>query len=56
LVAAEDLRSAEREVALCAALKSDHIVEISDYGVTSEGHPFYVMEYLRGQSLELLRP
>jgi len=41
----------EREVAICAALKSDHIVEISDYGVTAEGHPFYVMEYLRGQSL-----
>jgi len=57
LVAAQDLRKRfEREVALCAALKSDHIVEISDYGVTSEGHPFYVMEYLRGQSLgELLR-
>ena len=46
----------EREVALCAALKSDHIVNVSDYGVTDEGHPFYVMEYLRGQSLgELLR-
>jgi serine/threonine-protein kinase len=46
----------EREVAVCAALKSDHIVTVSDYGVTDEGHPFYVMEYLRGQSLgELLR-
>ena len=46
----------EREVAVCAALKSDHIVNVSDYGVTDEGHPFYVMEYLRGQSLgELLR-
>jgi len=41
----------EREVAICAALKSDHIVEISDYGVTADGYPFYVMEYLRGQSL-----
>lgn len=46
----------EREVAVCAALKSDHIIQISDYGVTPEGHPFYVMEYLRGQSLgQLLR-
>lgn len=57
LVAADELRKRfEREVALCAALKSDHIVEVSDYGVTAEGHPFYVMEYLRGQSLgQLLR-
>lgn len=52
LVGSEELRKRfEREVALCAALKSDHIV-----GVTSEGHPFYVMEYLRGQNLgQLLR-
>ena len=38
-------------MALCAALKSDHIVQVSDHGVTSEGHPFYVMEYLQGQNL-----
>ncbi len=55
LVESEELRKRfEREVALCAALKSDHIVEISDYGVTEEGYPFFVMEYLRGQSLEQL--
>jgi len=46
----------EREVAVCAALKSDNIVQVSDYGITAEGYPFYVMEYLRGQSLgQLLR-
>ncbi|MBD2449748.1 serine/threonine protein kinase [Nostoc sp. FACHB-152] len=46
----------EREVAVCAALRSDHIVQVSDYGVTAEGYPFFVMEYLRGQSLgQLLR-
>jgi serine/threonine-protein kinase len=44
----------EREVAICAALKNDHIVNVSDYGVTDEGHPFYVMEYLRGESLKQL--
>lgn len=57
LVASAELRKRfEREVALCAALKSDHIVEVSDYGVTTEGYPFFVMEYLRGQSLgQLLR-
>jgi serine/threonine-protein kinase len=46
----------EREVALSAALKSDHIVNVSDYGVTPQGHLFYVMDYLPGQSLgQLLR-
>jgi serine/threonine-protein kinase len=46
----------EREVAVCAALKSDRIVQINDYGVTAQGHPFYVMEYLQGQTLgQLLR-
>lgn len=57
LAESADLRKRfEREVTLCAALKSDHIVNISDYGVTDEGYPFYVMEYLQGQSLgQLLR-
>lgn len=44
----------ERECSICAALKSQHIVQVSDYGVTAEGHPFYVMEYLQGQTLEAL--
>ncbi|PSB54611.1 serine/threonine protein kinase, partial [filamentous cyanobacterium CCP1] len=44
----------EREVAVCVALRSEHIVQISDYGVTSEGYPFYVMEYLLGQTLRQL--
>lgn len=41
----------EREVTISAALKNLHIVEVSDYGVTSQGNPFYVMEYLRGKTL-----
>lgn len=44
----------EREVALCAALRSDHIVRVSDHGVTPEGYPFFVMEYLQGQTLRQL--
>ncbi|MEY3255334.1 MAG: hypothetical protein RLZZ29_465, partial [Cyanobacteriota bacterium] len=40
--------------AVCAALQSDHIVKISDCGMTPEGYPFYVMEYLRGQTLRQL--
>jgi len=57
LVTSVELRKRfEREVAVCAALKNDHIVQVSDYGVSPEGYPFYVMEYLRGQSLgQLLR-
>ena len=41
----------EREIAVCAALQSEHIVKIMDCGFTSEGYPFYVMEYLRGETL-----
>ena len=44
----------EQEARLCAALKSEHIVQVSDYGVTLEGHPFFVMEHLRGQTLRKL--
>ncbi len=44
----------EREVAVAAGLASDHIIQVSDYGSTMEGFPFYVMEYLRGQTLEQL--
>lgn len=55
LVASQEMRKRfEREVAVCATLQSDHIVKISDCGVTPEGYPFYVMEYLRGQTLRQL--
>lgn len=52
LAKTEEIRERfEREFAICAALKSQHIVQVRDYGVTSEGHPFYVMEYLQGETL-----
>jgi eukaryotic-like serine/threonine-protein kinase len=52
LVASKEMRRRfEREVEVCAALDSDNIVKVSDYGVTDEGYPFYVMEYLRGETL-----
>ncbi|WP_052754392.1 serine/threonine protein kinase [Calothrix sp. 336/3] len=47
-------RRFEREVAVCAALQSDNIVKVSDYGIGEDGHPFYVMEYLRGETLRHL--
>ncbi|MBD2057715.1 serine/threonine protein kinase [Oculatella sp. FACHB-28] len=56
LVVGELRKRFEREVAVIAALQSDHIVQVMDYGVTAEGNPFYVMEYLHGQTLgQLLR-
>ncbi|PSB57917.1 serine/threonine protein kinase [Chamaesiphon polymorphus] len=52
----EMIQRFEHEIAICAALHNDHIVKIMDSGVTPEGYPFYVMEYLRGITLgELLR-
>jgi serine/threonine-protein kinase len=43
----------EREAKTCALLgqKSIHIVRVMDYGVDDKNTPFYVMEYLQGQSL-----
>ncbi|MBD2625580.1 serine/threonine-protein kinase [Trichormus variabilis] len=43
----------EREAKTCALLgqKSIHIVRVMDYGVDENNTPYYVMEYLQGQSL-----
>jgi eukaryotic-like serine/threonine-protein kinase len=43
----------EREAKTCAQLgqRSMHIVRVTDYGVDEDGIPFYVMEYLKGESL-----
>lgn len=55
LVASKEMRKRfEREVEVCAALQSDHIVKVTDCGVTDEKYPFYVMEYLRGETLRQL--
>jgi serine/threonine protein kinase len=55
LVASKEMRRRfEREIEICAALVSEHIVQVTDCGITDEGYPFYVMEYLRGQSLRQL--
>lgn len=47
-----------REIELSAVLsnESEYIVKLFDHGITEEGCPFYVMEYLKGSSLaEVLR-
>ncbi|MBD1840821.1 serine/threonine protein kinase [Coleofasciculus sp. FACHB-64] len=43
----------EREATICAVLgeKSIHIVRVRDYGVDENEIPFYVMEFLQGESL-----
>ena len=43
----------EREATICALLgeKSIHIVRVRDYGVDDNDIPYYVMEYLQGESL-----
>ena len=47
-----------REALMSAALsqKSLHIVRAYDYGISESGKPFYVMEYLNGNSLKDLIP
>jgi eukaryotic-like serine/threonine-protein kinase len=41
----------EREVQSAARLAHPNTIEIFDYGLTGDGTFYYVMEYLRGQSL-----
>lgn len=43
----------QREIAVSAKLTSPNVVQITDFGTTEAegGNPFYVMEYLQGQTL-----
>ena len=41
-----------RESRAAAQLRHPHIVSVLDYDVDSQGHPFLVMEYLNGPSLQ----
>jgi hypothetical protein len=41
----------EREGTSASRVKSPHVVQTLDYGVTPEGHPFIVMELLVGRDL-----
>ncbi len=47
-------RHFEREVSLCTAIKSEHVVMVTDFGITQQGQPFYVMELLKGYTLRQL--
>jgi tetratricopeptide (TPR) repeat protein/predicted Ser/Thr protein kinase len=43
-----------REARAISELSNPHIATLFDYGETSEGHPFLVMEFVRGQTLSAL--
>jgi eukaryotic-like serine/threonine-protein kinase len=49
---AEALRRFDLEAKAAAKLKSRHAVAVHDHGVTSDGQPYIVMEYLEGETLE----
>jgi serine/threonine protein kinase/WD40 repeat protein len=38
----------EREIELVASLKHPNIIAVFDSGVAPDGHPYYVMDYVRG--------
>lgn len=46
-------RRFEREVDLAAALRHPNIVSIYDSGVTADGRPYLVMEYIEGRPLDV---
>ena len=48
----EALRRFDLEAKAAAKLNSRHAVEVFDHGVTPEGQPYIVMEYLEGETLE----
>ncbi|XYI01930.1 WD40 repeat domain-containing serine/threonine protein kinase [Sorangium sp. So ce1128] len=51
---AEDARSAARfrqEAQSAARLKSPHVTQVLDHGITGEGQPYIVMELLEGETL-----
>lgn len=53
---AKILRNFSREARICAILGNQniHIVRVMDYGIHLEEDPYYVMEYLPGQSLKAI--
>jgi serine/threonine-protein kinase len=48
---AEAMERFSREAAAAAQVKSPHVVQMLDHGVTSDGIPFIVMELLEGEDL-----
>ncbi|MEN9275335.1 MAG: protein kinase [Gloeomargarita sp. GMQP_bins_5] len=51
---AQIIRRFQREIDILARLKNIHVVQVNDSGLIQNRIPFYVMEYLQGQSLGAL--
>jgi serine/threonine protein kinase len=43
-----------REARMISMINHDNVVQISDFGQTADGLPFFIMEYLEGEDLSLL--
>src|SRR5262245_20504038 len=41
----------QREAQAAARLRSPHVTQVLDYGVTPEGEPYIVMELLEGETM-----
>jgi serine/threonine protein kinase len=50
----ESLGRFQREAEAAGVLESEHIASVVDFGITDEGSPYIVMEYLIGESLASL--
>ena len=48
---AEAIKRFEHEASTAAQIKSPHVVQVFDSGLSTEGEPYIVMELLEGQSL-----
>ena len=49
---AEARRRFDTEARAAAKLRSRHVAQVYDHGVTASGQPYIVMEFLEGESLE----
>src|SRR5262249_53073871 len=50
----ESLARFQREAQAAGALESEHLAAAVDFGITPDGAPFIVLEYLVGESVEAL--
>ena len=51
---AEVIRKFRHEAVLLSGLKCPQTVRVVDFGITGEGSPFFVMEFVKGVTLETL--
>lgn len=50
----KSLQRFQREAKTISALDHPHIVKVYSFGISSDGRPFYAMEYLEGKTLHTL--